>query len=88
MTPSINRLAESAEIVGAHIMELEWDFVVEEFALATLPGPEQFKEWIKEYTYYHGVVCVCGGQADAIEEQLDADWEELAVGLAEAREAA
>jgi hypothetical protein len=77
MTPSINRLAESAEIVGVQIMEQEWDFVREEFALNRPESFEAFKEWLGEYTYYYCVVCACGGQSDAIDDQLRDDYDEL-----------
>lgn len=79
MTPSINLLAESAEIAGDHLMTVEWELVVDDF-VAEAPTNKtlsDYKEWVKQYLYYHGVVLANGGQQDAIDEQLAEDYVEL-----------
>ena len=78
MTPSINLMHESAEIAGDHLMTVEWDLVVDDFATEAPATLEDYKEWVKQYLYYHGVVLANAGQQDAIDQQLADDYEELA----------
>ena len=75
MTPSINRLAESAKILGQYICRNEFGLVEDEF-IASMSF-EQFCDWIQGYNYYHAVVCMCEGQEAGIKAQLRADYDEL-----------
>ena len=81
MTPSINRLANAAADLGAHVMELEWDLIVREFAEANLDTLAEFKEWVQNYMYYNALICACSGNIDQINRQLEDDWEELVVSV-------
>jgi hypothetical protein len=84
MTPSINRLADSAEALGNYILDCEFELVREEFASAGITDHVFFKRWVTGYMYYNALVCACGGAEQAINNRLEADWEELVVGLADA----
>jgi hypothetical protein len=77
MTPSINRLADSARDLGKYYIELEWDLVEEEFVGAGITDLEQFKRWVTGYMYYNALVCFCAGNEAEINSQLEADYEEL-----------
>ena len=79
MTPSINRLAASAEALGAYILDAEYILLRDDFSLKRTPDLASFKEWAEDYQYYNAVVCVCGGQIGDIDSQLQADYEELVV---------
>lgn len=80
MTPSINRLAESARILGQYICRTEFDLVEDEF-MANYDGAsmsfEQFCDWAQGYNYYHAVVLLCEGQETGIQAQLRTDYEQL-----------
>ena len=77
MTPSINRLADSAKALGQYILHSEWDLLEEEFIGADITNLEQFKRWVTGYQYYHAMVCCCGGDLGLINSQLESDYEEL-----------
>ena len=79
MTPSINRLAASAEALGAYILDAEYILLRDDFSLERTPDLASFKEWAEDYQYYNALVCVCGGQIGDIDSQLQADYEELVV---------
>ena len=79
MTPSINRLAASAEALGTYILDAEYILLRDDFSLERTPDLASFKEWAEDYQYYNAVVCVCGGQIGDIDSQLQADYEELVV---------
>lgn len=77
MTPSINRLADSAKALGQYILEHEWELMEDEFLRADINTLEQFKRWVTGYQYYNALVCDSGGQLDQINSQLEEDWEDL-----------
>ena len=79
MTPSINRLAASAEALGTYILDAEYILLRDDFSLERTPDLASFKEWAEDYQYYNALVCVCGGQIGDIDSQLQADYEELVV---------
>lgn len=74
MTPSINRLAASAEALGKYIAEAEYILVRDEFSLERTPDRASFKEWVTGYQYYNAVVCICGGQIEDINAELESDF--------------
>jgi hypothetical protein len=82
MTPSINRLAESAKALGQYIWYSEFGLVEDKFLynsdLAETQTFEKFCNWVQGFNYYHAVVCMCEGQEAGIKAQLEADYEELA----------
>lgn len=77
MTPSINRLHDSAETLGNYILDAEYEVVREDFEGANILSLDQFCEWVTGYMYYNALVCCCHGQQDGILEQLHADYAEL-----------
>jgi hypothetical protein len=77
MTPSINRLADSASELGAYILDAEFELVEEQFVGAGPMDFEQFTRWVTGYMYYNAVVCVCGGQIDKITNWLRGAYCEL-----------
>ena len=77
MTPSINRLADSASELGAYILDAEFELVEEQFVGAESMGFEQFTRWVTGYMYYNALVCAYGGQIDKIMEQLNEAYDEL-----------
>ena len=77
MTPSINRLSESAKALGKHNLEAELDNIKDEFANSGITDLEFFKRWITGYMYYHALVCASEGQIGAINSQLEKDFNEL-----------
>jgi hypothetical protein len=77
MTPSINRLAYHSKALGEYILSSEWDLVEEEFVDGGITSLEQFRSWVTGYMYYNALVCVCGGNEQDINTQLEADYEEL-----------
>ena len=74
MTPSINRLAESANILGKKLLDDSFMEVVNCFDSSHTTDLESFREWVRDYTYYHALVCVCDGQIDDINAQLAEDY--------------
>ena len=79
MTPSINRLATAAEALGKYIAEAEYILVRDEFSLKRTPDLDSFKEWVTGFQYYNVVVCVCGGQIEDINAELETDFAGLVV---------
>ena len=77
MTPSINRLADSASELGAYIIGAELDVLEEQFVGAGPMDFEQFTRWVTGYMYYSALVCVCAGTNDKITEQLRKDYDAL-----------
>lgn len=79
MTPSINRLAESAKELGEYIQECEFELVREEFATwqDTIADFEQFARWVTGYMYYNALVCACGGNEQNINNALVQAYDEL-----------
>jgi len=79
MTPSINRLAESAKELGEYIQECEFELVREEFATLqdTIADFEQFARWVTGYMYYNALVCACGGNEQNINNALAQAYDEL-----------
>ena len=77
MTPSINRLADSAKALGQYIAESEFELVESEFVNAGPMPLEQFLRWVTGYQYYHAIVCICGGNEDEVVGQLTEDYDEL-----------
>lgn len=74
MTPTIWRLAAAAEALGKYITEAEYILVRDEFSLERTPDRASFKEWVTGYQYYNAVVCICGGQIEDINAELEADF--------------
>ena len=79
MTPSINRLAASAEALGAYILDAEYILLRDDFSLERTPDLDTFKEWAEDYQYYNALVCACGGQIADIDAELESDYAELVV---------
>lgn len=77
MTPSINRLAESAKALGEYIQECEFELVREEFDNADISCFEQFVMWVTGYMYYNALVCACGGNEQNINNALVQAYDEL-----------
>lgn len=77
MTPSINRLADSAKALGEYIQECEFELVCEEFDNAGPMSLEQFLRWVTGYQYYHAIVCICGGNEDELVKQFTEDYQDL-----------
>jgi hypothetical protein len=77
MTPSINRLADSAKALGQYYAEVEFDLLEAEFANAGPMPLTQFLRWVTGYQYYHALVCICGGQEDEVVAQLTEDYQDL-----------
>jgi hypothetical protein len=78
MTPSINRLAETAKTLGEYIANEEWDLIIDEFVNAEIATLDEFATWIQGFRYYEAVICICGGNAAEIIEYLTSDYTELA----------
>lgn len=74
MTPSINRLANSAKALGEYILESEFELIEEEFVNAGITDLSQFRRWVTGYMYYNALVCVCNGNEQDIITQLDEDF--------------
>lgn len=77
MTPSINRLADSAKALGEYMAEQDFSLVEDEFCASSVSSYEQFTRWVTGYRYYDALVCACGGVLGDILTQLQADYEEL-----------
>lgn len=77
MTPSINRLAESAKALGEYIQECEFELVREEFGNAPIANFSQFARWVTGYMYYNALVCACGGNEQNINNALAQAYDEL-----------
>jgi hypothetical protein len=77
MTPSINRLAESANILGKKLLDDSFMEVLNLFNGSRTTDLESFREWVRDYTYYHALVCVCEGVLGDIDAQLAEDYQEL-----------
>ena len=77
MTPSINRLAESAKALGLYSLDAEWDLVREEFDHTAIINFEQFSRWVTGYMYYNALVCACGGSEQNIIAALEHGYDEL-----------
>jgi hypothetical protein len=82
MTPSINRLADSALALGRYLLDAEFDLIRDEFVNTDIDNLSQFKRWVTGYMYFNALVCVCAGNEAEINIQLEADWEELVVAAA------
>ena len=80
MTPSINRLANSAKALGEYVMESEFSLVEDLFCASSVSSYEQFARWVTRYRYYDALVCAYGGTLGDVLMQLQDDYEEL-VGL-------
>lgn len=74
MTPSINRLAESAKALGAYILDAEFELVRDEFFCSDVDSYEEYEEWVTKFQYYNAVVCAYGGQIDNIRVRLQKDY--------------
>ena len=77
MTPSINRLANSAKALGEYMLAPEFSLVEDEFCASSVSSYEQFARWVTGYRYYDALVCVCAGVLGDVLMQLQADYEEL-----------
>jgi hypothetical protein len=77
MTPSINRLADSAKALGQYYAEVEFDLLEDEFANAGPMPLEQFLRWVTGYQYYNAIVCICGGNEAEVVAQLTEDYQDL-----------
>lgn len=77
MTPSINRLAESAKALGEYIQECEFELVREEFGNAPIANFSQFSRWVTGYMYYNALVCACGGNEQNVVAALEQAYDEL-----------
>lgn len=77
MTPSINRLADSAKGLGQYYADLEFDLLVDEFVNAGPMPLKQFLRWVTGYRYYDAIVCICGGNEAEVVGQLTEDYKEL-----------
>lgn len=77
MTPSINRLADSAQALGNYVLNHEFDLVEDEFVRSGITDLSQFRRWVTGYMYYDALVCVCNGNEQDIVTQLDEDFAEL-----------
>jgi hypothetical protein len=74
MTPSINRLAESAKDLGEYIITSEFEVVIEGFSTSDVDSYEEYEEWVTKFQYYNAVVCAYGGQIDNIRVRLQDDY--------------
>jgi hypothetical protein len=74
MTPSINRLAESAKALGEYIIYSEFEVVIEGFFTSDVDSYEEYEEWVTKFQYYNAVVCAYGGQIDNIRVRLRDDY--------------
>jgi hypothetical protein len=77
MTPSINRLADSAKALGQYYAEIEFELLEDEFVGAGPMPLEQFLRWMTGYQYYHTIICICGGQEDEAVKQFTEDYQDL-----------
>ena len=77
MTPSINRLAESADRLGEYVMAEQLDVIEEQFVSAGPMDFEQFTRWVTGYMYYNALACICAGTNDKIMKQLRKDYDAL-----------
>ena len=78
MTPSINRLANSAKELGEYILESEFDLLEKQYlARESALSLEEFIVWVKGYMYYNALVCICNGTESDITVQLEEDYEDL-----------
>ena len=73
-------LCHSAKTLGEYILESEWDLILNLIGAGDFPScdsEEEFIEKIKGYTYYHALVCSCGGDLEEVNSQLEKDYEEV-----------
>lgn len=73
-------LCHSAKTLGEYILESEWDLILKLIDSGDFPScdsEEEFIEKIKGYTYYHALVCSCGGDLEEVNSQLEEDYEEV-----------
>lgn len=76
MTPSINRLADSAKALALRIVSTEFEQLRAEFyhADAELDSYEEYEEWVTKSQYYNAVVCIYGGEIAKIRVRLQDDY--------------
>lgn len=79
MTPSINRIAYSAQVLGEYLLEQEFKVVREQFDQDCITTFSQFRRWVTGYTYYHALVCTTGGNEQNINNALIHAYDELLV---------
>jgi len=77
MTPSINRLAHSAQALGNYVLNREFNLVEDEFVRSGITDLSQFRRWVTGYMYYDALVCVCNGNEQDILTRLGEDFAEL-----------
>lgn len=77
MTPSINRIAYSAQVLGEYLLEQEFKVVREQFDQDYITTFPQFCRWVTGYTYYHALVCATGGNEQNINNALSQAYDEL-----------
>lgn len=72
-------LNHSAETLGKYILESEWDLIISKIDSGDFAAEsrEDFMKTIKGYTYYHALMCSCSGDVEAVNRQLDEDFEEV-----------
>lgn len=75
----ISRLNHSAQTLGKYLLESEWDLIISKIESGDFAAEsrEDFMKTIKEYTYYHALMCSCSGDVEAVNRQLDEDFEEV-----------
>lgn len=74
-----SRLNYSAQTLGKYLLESEWDLIISKIESGDFAAEsrEDFMKTIKEYTYYHALMCSCSGDVEAVNRQLDEDFEEV-----------
>ena len=77
MTPSINRLADSAKELGEYLLGSEWDLIEESFLGSEKHTYDDFLECVTGTMYYHALVCASLGKDTEIQTQLESDYEDL-----------
>ena len=72
-------LNHSAQTLGKYILESEWDLIISKIDSGDFAAKsrEDFMKTIKGYTYYHALMCSCSGDVEAVNRQLDEDFEEV-----------
>lgn len=62
-----------------YILESEWDLIISQIESGDFAAEsrEDFMKTIKGYTYYHALMCSCSGDVEAVNRQLDEDFEEV-----------
>ena len=83
-------LHHCAKELGNYLLESEWDLILAKIESGDFSAEsrEGFMKTIKGYTYYNALVCSCSGDLEAVNRQLDEDFEEVmeSLGIKEYKE--